>query len=216
MSGSNGIKGIIFDLDGTLIDSFEAIREGFNATLPLYDLQPLTLEETMTLIGIPLTETLAELVGDDRAEEATIIFRKRYREVYLKLTTPLPYTSETIHSLKARGYRLGVATNKHAGFSRDIVRHLGWGEAITSIIGEGDTEKCKPEPDMIYKNLEVLAVACEETLYIGDSVIDMEAGQKAGIKTIGVLTGQHNREKLEAAGAGVVINNLSELEGILS
>ncbi len=216
MNGSNGIRGIIFDLDGTLIDSFEAIREGFNATLPFYGMEPLSLKETMALIGTPLTETLADLLGPENAIEATRLFRVRYREIYLKLTTPLPHASEAIRSLHRKGYRLGVATNKHAGFSRDIVRHFKWDDALTSVVGEGDTEKSKPEPDMILKNLEEMAVGNNEVLFIGDSVIDVETGNNAGVKTIGVLTGQHSREKLMKAGAALIISDLSELEGIMS
>jgi len=211
-ASTNGVKGVIFDLDGTLIDSFEAIREGFNSALPHYGLEPLTLEETKSVVGSPLKDTFAQMVGEENAEEATIIFRKRYKEVYLEKTLPMPYADEIIKCFYAKGLRLGVATNKHGGFSRKIVDHLGWGEAITSVVGEGDTPKSKPEPDMIFQNLENLSIDSNEALFIGDSPVDLKTGENASIKTIAVPTGHHSREMLIEAGATTVIEDLSHLE----
>lgn len=209
---ANTVRGVIFDLDGTLIDSFEAIREGFNSTLPLYGLSPLTLEETKSVVGTPLRDTLAEMVGEENADEATVIFRKRYKEVYLEKTLPMPYADEIINKLFEKGLRLGVATNKHGGFSRKIIEHLGWGDIITSVVGEGDTPKSKPEPDMIFENLKNLSLDSEETLFIGDSPVDLKTGENASVKTIAVPTGHHSREMLLEAGATVVIEDLSHLE----
>lgn len=207
-----GVKGIIFDLDGTLIDSFEAIREGFNSTLPFYGLETLTLAQTKSVVGTPLRETLAKMVGEDKADEATIIFRKRYKNVYLEKTLPMPYADEIIKKLYNGGLKLGVATNKHGGFSRKIIEHLGWGEAITSVVGEGDTPRSKPDPDMIYQNLENLSLGKKETMFIGDSPVDVKTGENASVKTIAVPTGHHSREMLIEAGATHVIDDLSRLE----
>lgn len=212
---SNTTKGIIFDLDGTLIDSFKAIREGFNATLPLYGLSPISIEDTISIIGTPLPDTLAELLGESNAEEATKIFRKRYKEVYLDMTIALPHADDAVNSLHASGYILGVATNKHAGFSREIVNYLGWGGKMVSVVGEGDTPRSKPEPDMLFKNLEEMSIEAGEAVFVGDSVIDMKTGQNAGVKTIGVTTGQHTREMLMDAGAERVIDKLSQLEEVI-
>lgn len=209
---SNGVKGVIFDLDGTLIDSFEAIREGFNSTLPLYGLKPLSLEETKSVVGTPLRDTLAEMVGEENADEATIIFRKRYKQVYLEKTLPMPYADEIIKKFFEKGLRLGVATNKHGGFSRKIIEHLGWGKAITSVVGEGDTPKNKPEPDMIFQNLKNLSLGNDEALFIGDSPVDLKTGKNAAVKTIAVPTGHHSKEMLIEAGATTVIEDLSFLE----
>ncbi|MDH3976267.1 MAG: HAD family hydrolase [Deltaproteobacteria bacterium] len=211
-SQTHGVKGVIFDLDGTLIDSFEAIREGFNTTLPLYGLDPLSLDETKSVVGSPLKDTLAEMVGEENAEEATVIFRKRYKEVYLEKTLPMPYADEIIKKLFGKGLKLGVATNKHGGFSRKIIEHLGWNELIGSVVGEGDTAKSKPEPDMIFQNLENLSIGNKETLFIGDSPVDLKTGENASVKTIAVPTGHHSKEMLLKAGATVVIEDLSCLE----
>lgn len=213
--GSNGIRGVIFDLDGTLIDSFGAIMEGFNATLPLFGLDPLTLDETKVLVGGPLAETLGELLGDENAEEATRIFRHRYREVYLDMTRPMPHAIETVEKLHRNGYVIGVATNKHGGFSRRIIDHLGLGGFICTVVGEGDTAASKPEPDMILKNLADMSVNGHEAVFVGDSTIDIETGRNAEVKTIAVPTGHHSKEMLVEAGADTVIDDLSHLEAVL-
>jgi phosphoglycolate phosphatase len=189
--------------------------DGFNAALPLYNLKKLTIEETKAMVGEPLTETFASLLGKEHAVDAVTIFRKRYQEIYLEKTDPLPHADETIKNLSRKGYSLAVATNKHGGFSRDIIRHLGWGEALTSVIGDGDTLHTKPEPDMIFKNLEAMSLEAGETIFIGDSPIDMETGNRAKIRTIGVPTGYHSKEELLDAGAEIVIDDLSQLEKVI-
>lgn len=212
----NGIRGVIFDLDGTLIDSFEAIREGFNATLPLYGLNPLTLAEAKSLVGRPLGETLSDLVGSENEDEATAIFRNRYREVFLDMTLPLPHAVETLKSLHHRSFRLAVATNKFGSFSREIISHMGLTGMIPSVLGDGDGVRRKPEPDMLERLLFDMSISEKEAVFVGDSPIDIATGKKAGVKVIAVPTGYHSRAMLEDAGADVVIENLSLLEALLS
>lgn len=212
----SGIQGVIFDLDGTLIDSFEAIREGFNATLPHYGLDTLSLDETKALVGMPLGDTFCHLIGEKNADEATTIFRKKYREVFLDMTHPLPHAVETVTTLHSRRYRLAVATNKFGHYSRDIINHLGLDEMIGPVVGDGDGVKRKPEPDMLKKLLLDLSITEKEAIFVGDSPIDIETGKKAGVKTIAVSTGYHSRDMLEEAGAEMVIENLSLLEDLIS
>jgi len=213
---SKQIRGIIFDLDGTLIDSFYAIMEGFNATLPHYNLDLFTIEEAKAMVGMPLRETFAAILGEEHAVHATKIFRRRYKEVYLEKTFPLPYADDTINNLRGKGYSLGVATNKHGGFSREIIRHLGWGGSLLSVVGDGDTLKTKPEPDMIFKNLEAMSLDNQEIIFVGDSPVDIETGNNAKVRTIGISTGYHSKEMLFESGAEVVIEDLSQLEEVIN
>lgn len=212
----NGIRGIIFDLDGTLIDSFRAIMDGFNATLPFYGLKPLTLEETKAIVGRPLPETFADMLGKENADDATRTFRKRYKEVYLDKTVPMPHATEVVKYFHKKGCSMGIATNKHGGFSRDIIEHLGWGGMIGTVVGEGDTPKNKPAPDMILKNLSDMSISSEEAIFVGDSPVDMETGINSGVRTIGVPTGYHTGKMLMDAGAERIIDDLSQLKGLFS
>ena len=203
---------VIFDLDGTLIDSFEAIREGFNATLPAYNKDPLSLAETKALVGMPLRDTFCELFGEQHADEATTIFRSRYREVFLDMTTPLPHAVETVKDLHSKGYKLAVATNKLGQFSREIIDHMGIGNCITTVVGDGDGVRKKPHPDMLIKILEEVDSTREEAIFIGDSPVDINTGKAAGVMTVAIPTGHHSHSMLEDAGAKKIIKDLSVLK----
>jgi phosphoglycolate phosphatase len=209
---SEQINTVIFDLDGTLIDSFEAIREGFNATLPSYNRDRLSLAETKALVGMPLRDTFCELLGEQHADEATRLFRNRYREVFLEMTSPLPHAVETVKDLHAKGYKLAVATNKLGQFSREIIDHMGIGNCITTVVGDGDGVRKKPHPDMIIKILEEVDSTREEAVFIGDSPVDINTGKAAGVITVAVPTGHHSHGMLEDAGAKTVIKDLSMLK----
>jgi phosphoglycolate phosphatase len=207
---------IIFDLDGTLIDSFEAIREGFNATLPTYNKDLISLADTKALVGMPLWDTFSELLGEEHAEEATRLFRERYREVFLDMTLPLPHALETVKYLHERGYKIAIATNKLGKFSRELIKHMGIDGYISTVIGDGDGVRKKPHPDMIIKILEEVGSAREEALFIGDSPVDINTGKAAGVMTFAVPTGYHSHSMLEDAGAKKVIQDLSSLQHALA
>ena len=212
---SKPIKGVIFDLDGTLIDSFHAIMEGFNSTLPHYGLNKLNISETKALVGLSLEDTFSDLLGKEHADEATSLFRKRYKDVYLEKTSPMPHANKTIEALNNDGYKIGVATNKHGGFSRNIIDHLGWSDAMLTVVGDGDIPSCKPSPDMIEKNLKDMSVSKDEVIFVGDSPVDMETGINAGVFTVAVPTGHHSGEMLKDAGAKALISDLSGLVAII-
>ncbi len=212
---SKPIKGVIFDLDGTLIDSFHAIMEGFNSTLPHYGLNKLNISETKALVGLSLEDTFSNLLGKEHADEATSLFRKRYKDVYLEKTSPMPHANKTIKALNNDGYKIGVATNKHGGFSRNIIDHLGWSDAMLTVVGDGDIPSCKPSPDMIEKNLKDMSVSKDEVIFVGDSPVDMETGRNAGVFTVAVPTGHHSGEDLKEAGAMALISDLSELGAVI-
>ena len=111
---------------------------------------------------------------------------------------------------------MAIATNKFGHFSRDIVRHLGFDGMISHIIGDGDGVERKPEPDMLETLLTYMSLDEKEVVFVGDSPIDITTGKKAGVKTIAVPTGYHSIEMLEEAGAEIVIENLSQLEEVIS
>lgn len=213
---TNGFKGIIFDLDGTLIDSFVPIYESFNHALTSLGYPEKTFEETKNLIGPGLEDTFFCLLDDmDIAVKATKTFRELYSKIYLDKTTLLPHVSETVEGMYKKGYSLSVATNKLGRYSRDLIHHLGLSEWIGAVIGAGDGVREKPDPEILAAAASASGISYRDALFVGDSKIDIETGFNAGIPVIAVATGTEPYDKLLSYQPYMVIGSLKELTGIL-
>ncbi len=182
-------KGVIFDLDGTLIDSFSAIYESFNFTMDKLGLRQYTYEDVMKTIGVPLEEVMRTIDGVADPVHAVEVFRSHYQEIYLKKTKLLQDVELVIKQLHHRGYLLGVSTNKLGKYSRSLLEHLGIGKYFRHIIGVGDGLRSKPYPDTLEKVVAEFGLPADDVVYIGDSLIDAQAAAQAGMRFIGVATG---------------------------
>jgi phosphoglycolate phosphatase len=207
----NEIQGAIFDLDGTLIDSYEAIYLGFHHTYTEMGLPPLSYGQVRKVVGLGLNHTFRELLGEERVPRALFLFRKKYEEVFRENTRLLPDVREVLKALHGRGIRLAVATNKLGRFSREILEHFGMEKLFTVIVGDGDVPQNKPNPDMLRLAMEKMGVEKERTIFVGDSVIDIQTGKNAGIPVFAVPTGNTDRRALENARPEVMLDRLPDL-----
>jgi len=204
-------RGVIFDLDGTLIDSYQAIYLGFHYAYSEMGLSPLSYEQVQRAVGRGLGHTFRELLGEERVPQALTLFRKKYEEVFRAHTHLLPDAREVVGSLGSRGIQLAVATNKLGRFSRAIFEHFGMEKMFAVILGDGDVSRNKPDPEMLYLAMEKMGVGKEETIFVGDSVIDIQTGQNAGVRVFAVPTGNTTREDLIKAQPTVILNRLLDL-----
>lgn len=195
---------LIFDLDGTLVDSYEAIQDALSHAMSALGFAPWPPEETKRRVGRGLEILLEEAVGAGNVAEGVRLFRERYPVVYLEKTRVLPAVPETIAALKARGKALAVATNKPSDFSRSILDHLGLGHHFDLVLGPLDVPRPKPHPDMIHRILADLKVRPDEALYIGDMALDAESAANAGLACLLLATGGDPRADLEATGRPVL------------
>ena len=205
------IRGIIFDLDGTLIDSYRAIYLGFHHAYVSLGLPPLAYEEVRKVVGRGLDHTFRELLGEERAPRAVTLFREKYEEVFQTHTTLLPDVREALESLHGRGVSLAVATNKLGRFSRAILEHFGMGKLFAVVVGDGDVSQNKPHPEMLYLAMEKMGTARDETVFVGDSVIDIQTARNAGVRVLAVPTGNTDREDLVKARPTVLLEKFSDL-----
>jgi len=205
------IRGIIFDLDGTLIDSYQAIYLGFHHAYTQLGLAPLSYEEVRKVVGLGLNHTFRELLGEARVSQAITLFRQKYEEIFRTHTHLLPGVREVLESLHGRAIQLAVATNKLGRFARAIFEQFAMENLFAVILGDGDVSQTKPHPEMLCRAMEKMGTEKDQTLFVGDSVIDIQTGRNAGVQVLAVPTGNTEREDLIKARPTVLLERFSDL-----
>ena len=194
------ITTVLFDLDGTLIDTEELILTSFRtATAEVLGFSPLD-EEVRRYIGIPLVEQAAVL-APDRVDELMESYRRHNLALHDALIGYFEGTREMLEALGARGLRLAVVTSKRNVPAREGLDSFDLQPYFELVQGMEDTVKHKPNPEPLLTAAQRLGVAPAECVYIGDSTYDMEAAHAAGMGAIAALWGMHTPEQLRAAGA---------------
>ena len=135
------ISGIIFDFDGTLIDSYEPIAESLNRVRKAADKPPLPLDEVKTMVGHGLEHLIEKAVGPADIAAGVRLFRESYAAICESRTKVLPQVRETVEELARRGYQMAIATNKPSYFARDILRTLEIDHLFAEVLGPNDVER---------------------------------------------------------------------------
>jgi HAD superfamily hydrolase (TIGR01509 family) len=198
------------------VDSYQAIYLSFHHAYTHLGLSPLSLEEVKKIVGRGLSRTFVELLGEEKGLQALSLFRKKYEEIFRAHTHLLPDVRTVLEDLYGRGIRLAVATNKFGPFSREVFRHFKMENLFTVIVGDGDVPQNKPHPAMLHFALEKMGLKKEEALFVGDSVIDIQTAQNAGMKVFAVATGNTAGEDLEKAQPTAVLPRLLDLTKYVS
>lgn len=214
LRSAKNISALIFDLDGTLIDSSEAIVECFEFALRQTGHSPGDPQLIRRNIGTSL-ERMFSLFTNGDTTQLVRLYRERYGQVFLEKTYLLPGVMETLDTLSERGYRLGVATTKPRYFAEPILENLGIRRFFGTVAGGEEVARLKPAPDLLQLALSRLGAPGDETFYVGDHPVDVEAARSAGLDVICVATGFWTREELEKQNPAAVISNLSELPALL-
>jgi len=196
---------ILFDLDGTLIDSTEAILECFHHTFDVFHYPQPSDEAIKALIGYPLDSMYADLGVE---KERVWDFVARYKECYRKISTEKTFLLQNAREAVEQASqfaRLGIVTTKTGAYSKILMENFGLMHHFDVLIGREDVEKPKPNAEPILKALEHFAVTDKEVWMIGDTELDLKSAQSAKINAIGVLCGygsiknlQHYTEHLSA------------------
>lgn len=207
------VRGVVFDLDGTLVDSYDAITDSLNHARAGWDMPPLSAEQVRLQVGRGLESLIADLVGPDRVEEGVDRFRERYAEVYATGTRILDGVAETLESLADAGYRMAVASNKPARFTGPILDHFSLLHLFDAVEGPDTAGATKPDPVMIRRCLRAMGVTRDESIYVGDMVLDVESGQAADVGVVLVAGGSSSVDSLTDTGRPVLdsIRQLPEL-----
>jgi phosphoglycolate phosphatase len=173
---------LVFDLDGTLIDSRRDIATAINRTRAGYGLPPLTLDQVVGMVGegarVLIERALRELPAE-KIDEALGIYLEHYREVSLDTTLPYEGTGEMLERLQ-RVYPLALLSNKSESLSRHILEHLGLAGRFRAILGGDSFPTRKPDPEGLRKVAGLLGAEAANLMLIGDSRIDAETARNAG------------------------------------
>jgi phosphoglycolate phosphatase len=206
------VRLIIFDLDGTLVDSGEAVSDAFNRALREKGYAEAPADAICSTIGHPLPVMFAPYVPDDQdPDEMVELYRVRYREVYLEKTRLISGVSEALSGFWEAGFDLGVATTKPRYFTEPILENLGVMKYIKTVAGAEEVENLKPAPDVILLAMKRLGRGSEETLFVGDTPLDVKAARAAKTRVVCVLTGHTAEEELRSFVPDMVFKNLHEL-----
>jgi len=209
---------IIYDLDGVLINSNNAILESFRRTINEGGLNPQPEEKIRGLIGYSLNDIFKILLPKDqhyRIDKIKKTFREHFSELCLDGTFLLDDVVETLRTISERGLIQCIATNKHSELARKILGHLGVLNYFSMIIGATDVANPKPEPDMIIHLLSKYSVEPNRAVFIDDTSLGLNAGKKAGTITVGITTGIDSVSTINQVGPDYIIGRLSELIPLL-
>ncbi|NWF91419.1 MAG: HAD family hydrolase [Syntrophaceae bacterium] len=205
------IQGIIFDLDGTLIESYEAIYLGLKEAFRHLGREIFPFSDLKKYLRADLEGTLSQFFSPQEVLKGIPIMRRRYEEVYLDKTHFLDGAKEVLETLRSQGKVLGVASNKFGRFSRGVLEHLGVSDYFRSVIGAGDVARNKPFPDMIHAVLAEMNLPPEDAIFVGDTVTDIETGKQAGVDVYALPTGFHSKTELSLQRPKRILKSLKEL-----
>jgi len=211
------IKGVIFDLDGTLIDSLETYCMAFNHTVKRHNLKPINIREISDFLNqfISLEQLLEKLypsLGPDEIQEFMLEMRKEFIALAKHHITLKPNAREVLTSLKDKGMKIGVATGRMSrgdGKWREL-NNLGINSLVDIVVTAGET-KPKPDPASLIKCAEQLELSPDECIFVGDSIADVIAGKNAWITVIAIPSGVASREQLAKERPDFFIDCLSHL-----
>lgn len=207
------IKYALFDFDGTLVDSNEAVISTLNLTAIKHRGKPFTNEELNEVLGKPI-EDQVRILSEDQIESLSEFYKIQYRKVRDSLTKSYEGVEEMLLKLKARGIKIGIVSNKGRNGIDHGIEMFGLQDLIDFSVSKNDVTQPKPNPEGIYLALQGLGGTekeLEETIFVGDSGHDIESGKRAGCKTILVGWTLLALEPLKAMGPDYIAQTPEDL-----
>lgn len=211
-------KAVIFDLDGTLLNTLEDLCDSTNYAMRKCGFPERQLDEIRRFVGNGVHKLIERSAppGTDAAQREICyrLFCEYYKQNMENKTREYSGISDMLAALYEAGYQLAIVTNK-ADFAAQALCGKLFGKYVKTVIGSVPSRPNKPAPDGVYAALDAMHVTRDEAVYIGDSEVDVQTAQNACVDMIGVLWGFRNRDDLQKAGANVTVSDAQELKNRL-
>ena len=213
-------KLVIFDLDGTLLDTIADLAESANHALKQLGYPTHPVEVIRTYVGNGINKLLFRALPDEeKSEENMMRMRTHFVPYYdahnADLSAPYPGIVSLLEELQAKGLMIAVASNKYQEATVKLVKHYFPMIDFVEVLGQREGINVKPEPTIVFDILKKAGVSKEETLYVGDSGVDMQTAINAGVDAIGVTWGFRPRTELEDFHPMGLIDQAEELLGFV-
>lgn len=213
------MKAILFDLDGTLIDSSEGITKSTQYALAHYGIIENDLSKFYKFIGPPLVASFKKYYDfpEEQAVEAVAVYRERYNKIGLFECSLYPGVRECIEKLKAQGYLIGMASSKPEVSCRRILEHFGILELFDDVVGATFDGRIDTKEEVLNEVMRRWSdVPKDEMCLIGDTMFDVEGANQVGIRTVAVNFGFGNVQEMVEAGAVAVCDGMEKLPEIVA
>lgn len=210
-------KLVIFDLDGTLLDTRADIADACNYALRMCGCPERKLEEYNMLVGRGILNLFRGALPEGRKDEETVMKMKEHFVPYYNahidnLTRPYDGIMEMLDAIVREGIHLAIASNKYQEGTEALVKKYFGAYDFVCILGQREGKPIKPDPEIIHEAMESLpGTTAAEVMYCGDSDVDMQTGINAGVRTIGVEWGFRTREELSAYNPWLMVERPDEI-----
>ncbi len=211
---------VIFDLDGTLLDTIEDLAAACNAMLIEHELPTYTLEEYRGFVGNGVLRLVERVIPEERRTKEYVLklrtfFIKYYFENINRHTTIYPGIEHLLTTLVNNDIDIAVASNKFQDGTRKLVSTLFPKFKFVAVLGQRANVPLKPNPQIVREILQIAACPPDRVLYVGDSGVDIETAKAAGVESVGVTWGFRTREEVEEDGADHGVDSAAEIEKLI-
>lgn len=212
------IDTVIFDMDGTVLNTLEDLTDAVNHVFSQFDLPPRTIDEYRKFfgngIGYAMRCAAPEGTPDELIDKMIPVFREYYDKHCLDKTKPYDGILELMRSLKAKGYKMAIVSNKIDSAVKELNDRF-FSDYVSVAIGEKANVRRKPAPDTVIAALKELHSERSEAVYIGDSEVDLKTAQNSGLPCIAVLWGFRDRDHLTENGAVLFAEKPADVLSVL-
>lgn len=212
------IDTIVFDLDGTLLNTLEDLKDSVNFALERQGFPLRNLSEIRSFVGNGIRLLMERAVPNNIDSETFEICFKDFCDYYKihmeDKTAPYDGINNMLTNIKKAGFKTAIVTNKADFAAQDLCKRM-FGDNIDFVVGSSDDRPNKPAPDGVFYALEKIDSKIENTVFVGDADTDILTAKNAGLVSIGVLWGFRDREVIEEAGAEYIVENANDLEKLL-